>query len=179
MNYGFDFDKLKKEYGFKLLEEWQSTIEAGYTADDLDNCNVFSSPVYDQENFYYCAYKGSILLLYSGILSSILVYRKKNNGSVVYATNCQSYSLDTDATFLNMPFVPLPALMICRSVPVIKGNKLYLVSGWITNIGPQLFCIDKRNGNLIYSIAYNLPTAPLIYIENKKMLKHFFSMINH
>lgn len=134
---------------FELVEYWPAAISAGYSQDDIQRCVVYSGPTFDDENFYYCAYFGNPLLAL--IKSSILVCRKKSDRSFVYAINCQTYSRDIGHTYLGAP------QMICRPAPVINGNKLYLVSGWVTNIGPQLFCINKYTGQLMYAVAYNLP----------------------
>ena len=145
---------LEKQFAFELLELWPAAIAAGYTSDDVQRCVAYSGPTFDEENFYYCAYFGNPLL--ASVKSSILVCRKKSDRSFVYAVNCQDFSIDTGNTYLG------PPRMICRSAPVIKDNKLYLASSWVTNIGPQLFCINKNTGTLIYAIAYNLPyeTSP-------------------
>ncbi|CAH6420874.1 Hypothetical protein POVR2_LOCUS282, partial [uncultured virus] len=124
-------------------------IAAGYVA--TDRGIVFAGPVYDEENFYYCTYVGS---LFSTVFkNSLLVCRRKRDGALVYVTNTQQYSLDTGATYIKQ------AAMLARTKPVIKGDRLYLTSGWVTNIGPQLFCIDKRTGAKIYSIAYDPPAV--------------------
>jgi len=136
-------------HAFELLEYWPAVVAAGYTEDDIQRCVVYAGPTYDDDNFYYCAYFGNPLLAF--IKSSILVCRKKSDCSMVYAVNCQDFNLDTGPTYLGT------SKMICRPAPVIRDDKLYLTSSWVTNIGPQLFCINKYTGQHIYSIAYNLP----------------------
>jgi outer membrane protein assembly factor BamB len=142
---------LSLEYGFEIVPDCPAATAAGYTAKDRQQLQVLTGPIYNKDNFYYTAGSGSIFV--NVYLSSILVARRKTDGALVYAVNCQDYTLDTGATYLG------PSKTVCQTRPVIVGNKLYLTSDSVTNIGPQLFCINKTNGVLIYAIAYYLPDA--------------------
>lgn len=142
---------LSKQYDFPIIPYNDPVaIAAGYTIAD-QQAQVFSGPVFDEERFYYCVYAGGIFFTFK---NSLLVCRRKKDGSLVYVKNTNDYNLDTGATFMR----PSSAMLV-RTKPVIKGDRLYLTSGWITNIGPQLFCIDKRTGTKIYSIAYDPPAV--------------------
>ncbi|CAH6419509.1 Hypothetical protein POVR2_LOCUS11 [uncultured virus] len=140
---------LKRQYTFAIVPYSDPVaIAAGYTVADTQ-LQVFSSVTYDRDNFYYCTYSGNV---FSTVFKNgLLVCRRKVDGSLVYVRNIQDYNLDRGDTMMG------PSRMVCRTKPVLSGNRIYLTSGWVTNIGPQLFCIDKRTGTKIYSIAYDLP----------------------
>ena len=144
-----DISLLRKKYAFELIPDCDAATAAGYTTDERAHAQVYGGPVYDDRFFYYAAYNGSS---FSGVFkSSILVCRRKSDGSLIYCANCQDYNLDSGDNISG------ESKMLCRGTPVITGNKMYLLSGGLSNIGPQLFCVDKRDGSLIYAIAYYLP----------------------
>src|SRR5574337_1329589 len=89
--------KLKKQYDFEIIPDCPAATAAGYSAADRQHSQLFDGPTYDEKYFYYSAYFGNPL--YGAVKSSILVCRRKIDGSLVYATNCQDYSLDSS---LNM-----------------------------------------------------------------------------
>ncbi len=144
-----DVSTLAVQFGFEIIPDCPAATELGYTAEDRLVAQVLTGPVFDANNFYYSAYSGN--LFSNNFKSGLFIARSKTDGTLVYATNTQNYSLDTGNNFLGAP------KMVTRSLPVVTDTRVYLTSGWISNIGPQLFCLDKATGNLIYAIAYYLP----------------------
>lgn len=144
-----DVATLAIQYSFEIIPDSPQVVAAGYTAAAREACQVLSGPVFDEENFYYTAYSGQPF--FNVFLPSILVARKKDTGALVYTTNNQDYTIDIGDTFVGK------SRTICRTQIGLVGDRLYLTSGTMTNIGPQLFCLNKKNGALIYAIAYYLP----------------------
>ncbi len=140
---------LKKKYAFELIPDCPAATAAGYTDADRNSSQVLTGPIIDENNFYYSAFNGGTFD--NSVKSSILVCRKKVDGQLVYCINCNDYNLDTGINIAG------PVRTPCRALPVIVDDKLYLNSGFLTNIGPQVFCINKHTGQLIYAIAYYLP----------------------
>jgi hypothetical protein len=142
-------ETLAVKYGFEIIPKCPAATELNYSDQDRSKAEVLTGPVFDSKNFYYSAYTGS----YSrgNFKSGIFFARSRRNGSLIYAQNVENYSLDRGNNFLGNH------LMLSRSLPVISGNSIYLTGGYLTNIGPQLFCVDKTTGRLIYAIAYYLP----------------------
>lgn len=146
---------LTKRFDFPIIPYTDPVaISAGYTSTDV--AQVYSGPVLDEDKIYYCVYSGSIF--FNTFKNGLLVCLRKSDASVVYVKNVQDYNLDTGDTMIGV------SRMVVRAKLVICGDRLYMTSGWITNIGPQLFCVDKRTGAKIYSIAYDLPkTVKAVY----------------
>jgi outer membrane protein assembly factor BamB len=140
---------LAVKFEFEIIPLCPAASQLLYTDDDRAHAEVLTGPVFDRNNFYYSAYSGNIFS--NNFKSAIFFARDKFTGALIYAKNTELYSLDTGANFLG------PPKMVTRTLPAIVGNKIYLTSGWISNIGPQLFCLDKATGDLIYAIAYYLP----------------------
>ena len=144
-----DVTTLAIQYSFEIIPDCPAATAAGYTEETRKECQVLNGPVFDEENFYYTAYSGQPF--FNVFLPSILVARRKDTGEFVYATNNQDYTIDTGDTFVG------PSRTICRTNIVVTKDRLYLTSGSMTNIGPQLFCLNKKNGALLYAVAYYLP----------------------
>jgi hypothetical protein len=144
---------LTVQYPFELIPlNTDAAKSAGYNEINSLNAQVWigigQEDDYD-ENFYYTAWSGSIFA--GDALPSILVSRRKKDGSLIWAKNCNDYRLDTGDTFLG------PKNTVCRTKPTIKDNVIYIGNGQITNIGPQVYAVNKYNGNLIWAIAYDIP----------------------
>lgn len=140
---------LDVEKAFTLIPFTEEVQKAGYTFEDTKMAAVWYGPVSDGKYFWYTSFRYNI---FTPFLPSILVCRKVKNGKLVYTKNCNDYNMDTS---MNAPHI------IVRVTPAIKGNKLYLTSSSATNIGPQLFAIEKLTGTLIWSYAY-YPPSPLM-----------------
>lgn len=141
---------LVKKYAFELIPKCPASIEAGYTDEDRLHAESITGPVVDGNVFYYVSYTGP--RGGTAVKSSILVCRYKEDGKLKYCANCNDYNLDQAATFVG------PSRSVSRSLIAIDGDRLFLVSGSISNIGPQLYCVDKHTGEHIWSIAYYIPT---------------------
>ena len=141
---------LVKKYAFELIPaDCEAAIKAGYTQYDREHAQCLTGPVLDGEYFYYVAYSGSLFT--GSVKSSILVCRKKSTGEVKFCTNCNDYNLDLADNYIG------PSRSVSRSLIAIVGDNLYLTSGYISNIGPQVYCVDKNFGDWKWSIAYYLP----------------------
>lgn len=143
------------QYGFEILPECQAASDAGYTTQDRHNAVVWYGPTMDKDNFYYCAYVGSIN--FNTYKSSILIARRRSDGSLIYAINCDDYTLDTGETMFG------PMRTVCRMGPAINNETLYLVTASVTNIGPQIFAVNKYTGSLIWARGFYPPEE---YIKN-------------
>jgi hypothetical protein len=146
---------LSIEYGFEILPKCKAADDAGYTDDDRKAATVWYGPTMDDENFYYCAFSGSIN--FNSYKTSILIARRRSDSSIVYAVNCNDYTLDTAPTYFG------PVRTVCRMAPAIDGKTLYLVTASIANIGPQLFAVNKLTGKLKWARGFYPPEA---YTEN-------------
>lgn len=142
---------LALEYGFELIPDCPAATAAGYTAADRALAQVWLGLGEDKENFYYTAWSGSIFALRNK--ASILIARRKKDGNLVYAIDCSPWTLDTGASFVGK--IPL----VARVIPAVDKNNLFLTSATLSNIGPQLFCVDTCTGALKWAIAYRLPEA--------------------
>lgn len=159
-------ETLSIKYGFDLIPlDEPEVIAAGYTENFVRNnyVAVWYGPTTDDNNFYYVAFSGGIL---NPLLPSILVCRNIEDGSLVYARDCRQYDLDTSNNFLQTTrgFV--------RIAPAIYGDTLYLASGFISNIGPQLYAIDKNTGLLKWAIAYDTPNGIPITVKGNYASSH-------
>lgn len=150
---------LDLQYKYELIPDCPAAVAAGYTAQDRANAQVYYRPIVDKENFYYVAWTGSALFLPHK--SGIFVCRKRKNGKFVYAVNCRDYTLDIAPNFIG------DTAIIPRMEPAICGNTIYLCNGTMTNIGPQLFAVNKLNGQLKWAAAYYPPEAAGNYITIK------------
>ena len=162
---GKDFSTFASNYNFELIPDTVETQAAGYTEENRKLALVWYGPAMDEENFYYTAWTGPIL----GVdhLSSILVCRKRSDGSLVYAKDCTAYSLDSSPNFLG------DSKVIARCRVAIQDETLYLVNAVMTNIGPQLYAINKKDGNLKWAAAYYTPQGAPEYITEKGNYQQF------
>lgn len=150
-------------YGWEIIPDCPAATAAGYTADDRSRAQVWYGPTADKKHFYYTAYVGSIYFP-QGARSTILVCRYKSDGSLKYAVNCGDYSLDTGNNFF------APPLVIARVAPAIHKRTLYLVNGFYSNIGPQLYAINKKTGALKWAVGYYPPEQYLIDHPGSQMV---------
>ena len=144
-----DYSLLDVDYTFELIPDTPATAAAGYTAETRAQAQTWYGPVVDGKYFYYTAWSGSILGVDN--LSSIFVCRERATGKLMFAVNCQDYNLDTSANYLGQ------TKTICRCKPVILEDKVYLCNALMSNLGAQLYAINKRNGSLIWAAAYRTP----------------------
>lgn len=115
----------------------------------------------DDDNFYYSTWGGGLFgALFGFGTSTIFVCRKKSDASLVWVRNVKDYSLDipTQATYLGS------SNRLARVALAVHNNRLYCTT-LLTNIGPQLMCLDKTNGNPIWTMAYDLPTPLAIAVS--------------
>jgi hypothetical protein len=153
-----DYSNLDLDYTFELIPDELAAAEAGYTKETRALAQVWYGPVVDGNYIYYAAYFGSTVG--ANNLSSIFVCRERSKGGLIYAVNCGAWNLDTSANFLGSKNV------ICRCRPVILGDVVYLCNALMSNIGPQLYAVNKRTGQLLWAAAYNTP-GDLGYITEK------------
>lgn len=150
---------LDVNYTFELIPDCQAATEAGYSAQDRANAQCWYGPELDENYIYYTAWSGSILS--PTHKSSILCCRRRSDGELVYAKNCGNYNLDTAPNFVG------DSSTICRCKPAIYKNRLYLVNAVMSNIGNQLYAIDKLTGNLIWACGYYPPEGAPSYVTTK------------
>lgn len=146
-----DVSTLALTLGFEIIPNTPEVTAAGYTDADRAQAQIWLGMGEDKRNFYYSAWAGDLLA--GTALPSILVARRKCDGTLVYAVNTLGWSLDTAPTFIG------PLNTVCRVTPKVYKDYIFLTTGQITNIGPQLFCINKHTGQLIWAIAYAPPLA--------------------
>lgn len=140
--------------------EYESDILAvGYAPTGSQNgwprdlSSVWYPATQDNDNFYYSVNGGSLFGAYFGFgTSSLFICRRKKDAKLVWARNSKIYRIDNP----NQPTFFGSTNVLSRVTPAIYGDRLYITS-LVTNIGPQLFCINKKNGNPIWSIAYDIP----------------------
>lgn len=140
---------LSLDYEFELIPDCLAATEAGYTAQDRATSQVWYAPLIDDDRFYYVAWHGGILD--PTHRSGIFICRRRSDGGLIFATNCRDYGLDTAPNFLG------DAATIPRARLLILGNTVYLCNGVMTNIGPQLYAVNKYTGQLKYACAYYPP----------------------
>ncbi len=106
----------------------------------------------DDEFFYYSVYGNSKFAALFGFgVSSIYVCRRKSDASLVWVKNIYNFLVtQRQNNFLGNDIV-LSTMNLA-----IHNDRLYTTC-MITNIGPQLFCLDKITGEPIWSIAYYTP----------------------
>lgn len=140
---------LTKQSAFSIIPyESPVAIAAGYVTTDV--AQVYGGVTLDKDNYYYATYAGN--LFFATHKNGLIVCRRKKDNSLVWVANANSFNLDQSPS--NMAG---PTRMIIRAKLAISGDRLYATSGATSNIGAQLFCIDKRTGAKIYSIAYDPP----------------------
>lgn len=136
---------LDLKYTFKLIPE-----EATFISPELRSAaQVWYGPVFDDKNFYYTAWSGSIFN--PNHTQTVLVCRERKTGRVIYAKDCNEYNIDSSPNWRN------EINTICRCRPFILDDTIYLTNMTISNVGPQLFAVNKQDGSLKWAIAYNTP----------------------
>lgn len=150
---------LDLDYTFELIPDCPAATAAGYTAEDRAVAQVWYKPIVDNHHFYYTAWSGSILA--PTHLSSILVCRRKCDGALKYAVNCHDYDLDTSPNFLG------DNATICRCKLLLVGKTLYLCNAVMSNIGPQLYAVNKHDGSLKWAAAYYTPEGAPSYVTTR------------
>lgn len=110
----------------------------------------------DDQNFYYVA-NGSPSF-FAGTFgfgtSSIYVCRRKSDAKLIWVKNSAYYSL----TLAGSANVVGATLKNGRTTLAVHKDRLYTCDG-MTNLGPQVFCINKANGERIWSMLYHVPVA--------------------
>lgn len=107
----------------------------------------------DATNFYYSVWGGSLFgSFYGSGTTSVFVCRRKIDASLVWVKSAWNYRMDIpkEASFIGTP------VNIARTALAIHKDRLYITT-MFTNLGPQLFCIDKTTGDPIWTVAYDLP----------------------
>lgn len=136
----------------------QQILDAGYANWPRDRNQVFYPATQDEHNFYYSVNGGSLFGSYFGFgTSTLFVARRKRDGKLLWAMNSLDYRVDN-------PEIPTyfgTTNVLSRVTLAIFQDRLY-VTTLVTNIGPQLFVIDKSNGSPIWSMAYELPAQMAI-----------------
>lgn len=138
----------------------QQILDAGFDTWPRDLCQVFYPATVDDNNFYYSVNGGTLFGSYFGFgTSSLFVCRRKSDAKLLWAMNSLNYRVDNPET----PTYFGTNNVLSRVALAIKGDRLYITT-LITNIGPQLFCIDKSNGAPIWSCAFEPPAQMVIDI---------------
>lgn len=150
---------LTANYTFEIIPDTPASASANYSLEDRQNAQTWYPPTIDGDYFYYIGWHGASLD--PSHKSAILSCRRCSDGSLVYSVNTDVYNLDTSANFLG-DVSTLP-----RSRPFVLGDTLYLVNAVFSNIGPQLYAIDKTNGNLKWACAYYTPEGAPSYITTQ------------
>lgn len=143
------------KYKFELIPDCEAATNAGYTKEQREKAQVFYGPTVDGDNFYYTAWHGQIFNPQQH-KSSIFVCRKRKDGELVYAVNCKDYGLDTSANLYG------DTSIITRCKPFIIEDTVYLTNAVISNIGPQLYAVNKKSGKLLWACAYYTPSGDFI-----------------
>jgi outer membrane protein assembly factor BamB len=145
---------LFSNYTFPIIPDCPAATAAGYTTAERDAAQLWYPPVIDGDYFYYGGWNGEGTSF--SYKSTIMVCRRCDNGSLVWATNCKDYQLDLAPNFLG------DSATVCRCQPFILDNTIYLVKSNLGNIGPELYAVDKSNGNLRWACAYYTPNGAYI-----------------
>lgn len=140
---------LSLDYQFELIPDCPAATAAGYTAEDRSSAQVWYAPLIDEERFYYVAWHGGILD--PTHKSGILICRLRSDGSLIFAVNCRDYGLDSAPNFLG------DSAIIPRVRLLILDDTIYLCNGVMSNIGPELYAVNKYTGQLKYACAYYPP----------------------
>ena len=151
---------LDVDYEFELIPDCPAATAAGYTAANRAAAQVWYAPLIDGDVFYYVAWTGGILDPV-GHKSGIFICRQRLDGKLIFAVNCRDYGLDTAPNYLG------DSSIIPRVRPFVLGNTIYLCNDVPTNIGPQLYAVDKRTGKLRYACAYYPPPGAPSFITQK------------
>jgi hypothetical protein len=140
---------LNAKYNFDIMPDILAVRNAGYNDTKINQCSILYGPAADDNYLYYVTGYGEAVD--SDHLASFLIKRLKKDGTLVYAINCSSYSLDTSLNMFG------DKIITSHSFPTILGGTLYITTNNISNIGPQIFAINKHNGNLKWALAFYPP----------------------
>ena len=142
---------LTLEYLFEAVPDCPAATEAGWTSDDRAAAQNWYPPVIDGDYFYSCLWNGNATDLVHK--SSILVCRKTIDGSLIWTANTGSFAVDT------APNVFGDSSVVCRPWLFIYLDTIYLVKSNISNIGPELYAINKATGTLKWACAFYPPAG--------------------
>ncbi len=142
---------LFSNYTFEAIPESQAATDAGYTAADRAAAQIWFPPIIDGDKFYYGCWNGNATSLTH--LSTIICCRKCSDGALVWASNSGAYALDTAPNVLG------DTSNVLRTQPFILDNTLYLTRANLSNIGPQLYAVNKNTGALKWAVGYYPPTS--------------------
>lgn len=110
----------------------------------------------DETNFYYQV-NGSpntFASLFGFGTNSLFICRRRSNASLVWVKNCRYYDIvdPTSTNFTGSNRQP------ARTALAIHRDRLYATS-FSTNVGPQLYCLNKNTGERIWTMLYDVPPA--------------------
>jgi hypothetical protein len=110
----------------------------------------------DDENFYYQVNGGPSVFatLFGFGTNSLFVCRRKSDARLIWVKDCRYYDLVTPGSTNFVGSNRQPA----RTALAIYQDKLYATS-MLTNVGPQLYCINKNTGERIWTMLYDVPPA--------------------
>lgn len=133
-------------------------VSAGFTGAFAARANNWSwyGATRDDQNFYYQVNGGPSFFssLFGFGTNSIFVCRKLSDTSLVWVRDCKQYSLMLPNS-LNVVGSPLrPG----RTSLAIHGDALYS-TGALTNLGPELYKINKSNGLRVWTMLFDVPTV--------------------
>jgi len=138
----------------------QEILDAGYDTWPRNLTQSWYPATQDDEHFYYSANGGTLFGSYFGFgTSSVFICRRKKDAKLVWVRNSLIYRVDDP----QQPNFFGTTNVLSRVTLAIYEDRLY-VTCLITNIGPQLFCLDKQTGSPIWSIAYDIPDAMKIAV---------------
>jgi hypothetical protein len=122
------------DYQFEVIPDCTAVTNSDYSEADRAEAKILSMVECDGSLYYLAA---------ANCLASILIARRKVDGCLLFAVSCNDYTLDTSG-----------GVVVCRLT--IYNDYLLLSTISISNIGPQIFCVDCQ-GSLVWAIAYQLP----------------------
>ena len=110
----------------------------------------------DDQNFYYVV-NGSPSF-FAGLFgfgtNSLYVCRRKSDAKLLWVKNSSYYSLNLPGS-TNLVGSPIKN---GRTTLAIHKDRLYTCDN-MSNLGPQVYCINKTNGERIWSMLYHVPPA--------------------
>jgi len=131
-------------------------INAGFVGPFAARANNWSwyGVTCDDTNFYYQVGGGPNVFatIFGFGTNSLFVCRRKSDAKLVWVKNCRFYDLVTPGStnYVGGPFQP------ARTTLAIHKDRLYATT-MLTNLGPQLYCINKNTGDRIWTMLYDVP----------------------
>lgn len=133
-------------------------ISAGFVGPFAARANNYSwyGVTCDDQNFYYTV-SGSpsfFATLFGFGTNTLLICRRILDAKLIWVRDSAQYSLMLPGS-TNLVGSPLHA---GRTSLAIHRDRLYMGDA-LTNLGPQIFCIDKITGAPVWSMLYDVPTV--------------------